>query len=215
MDVEFKDAIVTICLIVFTSLLSIQTMKNQSIKYKYMFNAYAIHKRREWWRFFTHGVLHADYQHLIFNMISLAFFGISAELYFTGMFPLYGKLLFLLLYVLGLAASSLYSYSKHKDNMYYNALGASGAVSAVMFSSILMNPTSQIATMYMPVGMPAWVFGIVYLIISSVMARRGQDNIGHDAHFWGGVFGLIFTGIIEPSLVTDFMDKVTSFSPDL
>lgn len=204
--------IVTIGLIAVTALLSIQTMNDHGAKQRYMFNAYAIHYHREWWRFFTYGVLHADWQHLIFNMISLAFFGFSAEIWFAAYFHPYGRLLYLAMYVLALAASSAYDYYKHKNDSYYYALGASGAVSAVMLSSILINPGAGIRTMYAPMGMPAWAFGIVYLVVSSVMARRSKDNIGHDAHFWGGVFGLLFTAAVCPSLVFEFIDKAKAFS---
>lgn len=206
---ELKDGIITLSLIVFTSLLSLQTMKNDSVKYRYMFNAYAIRHRGEWWRFFTHGVLHADFQHLLFNMISLAFFGFTAERAFSIYYPVAGKFLYLLMYIMGLASSSLYSYTKHKNNTMYYALGASGAVASVMFSSILFAPMSPVGLMFVPGRVPAWVFGIIYLVISSIMARRNTDNIGHDAHFWGGVFGLIYTAVLAPAAFYGFLSAIS------
>jgi len=202
--------IVTIGLVAVTALLSIQTMNDYSAKRRFMFNAYAIRHRKEWWRFFTHGVLHAGWEHLIFNMISLVFFGMAVENWFAMEFHPWGRLLFLLMYLLALVASSLFDFEKHKHNMHYNALGASGAVSAVIFSSILIYPMGKITFFIIP-NIPAWIFGIIYLAVSSILAKRGQDNIGHSAHFWGGVFGLVFTAACEPSLVPALFDAISGF----
>ena len=102
--------------------------------------------------------------------------------------------------------SSLYTYEKNKDNVYYNSLGASGAVSAVVFAYIVLDPTARLMFLFLPVPIPAYLFGLIFLGVEYYLGRRGQTNIGHDAHFWGAIFGAVFTIILKPALVTNFID---------
>jgi membrane associated rhomboid family serine protease len=122
-----------------------------------------------------------------------------------------GLFYYILLYLGGLAFSILSDLAKHKNNPYYRAVGASGAVSAVVFASILLNPLAKIYLFFIPIGIPAFIFGIIYLIYSAYMARNSHGHIGHAAHFWGAVYGVIFTVIFEPRLVMGFATKVTDF----
>jgi membrane associated rhomboid family serine protease len=201
---------ITILIIVITVVVSITAMENPSLKNKLMFNAYMIKNRKEWFRFFSSGI-HADFMHLAFNMFSLYMFGRGVEtMYgFDDVFGAKGPLFFILLYVGGLAMSSIYSYEKNKDNVYYNALGASGAVSAVVFASIILAPTQKLMMLFLPIPIPAYLFGLIFLGIEYYLGKRGQSNIGHDAHFWGAVYGVVFTIILKPSLATDFIAKIT------
>lgn len=191
--------------------ISILAMNNDEIKNRFMFNAYAISRHREWWRFFTHGFLHADFGHLIFNMLSLYFFGPAVERVFRDQIfgPGLGEAYFILLYVGGLLVSCIYTYFKQKDNMYYNALGASGAVSSVIYAAVLMFPLSQISLYFIP--MPAWFFGAIYLIGSWYMARRNVGNIGHDAHFWGAVYGFLLPIALKPVLFQLFLIQMQTY----
>lgn len=200
---SIKYYIITLGLVVMTSLLSYQTMFDESAKRRFMFNAYAIRHRREWWRFFTNGVLHADWMHLGFNMLSLYMFGRIVEPFMVIEFHPYGHFVYLFFYLTAIAASSVWDYFQHKDNSFYNSLGASGAISAIMFSATLIAPTAKVFY-----GIPLWIFGIVYLIYSTVMARSGRDNIGHSAHFWGGIYGLLFTAAVAFHLVTEFTVRI-------
>lgn len=197
---------ITIIIIVITAFVSITSMENYTLKNKMMFNAYMIKHRKEWWRFFSSGLIHADWMHLIFNMYSLYLFGKGVEDDFTFLFEGKGQLFFILLYVGGLAMSSLYTYEKNKDNIYYNALGASGAVSAVVFAFIVLDPTAKLMFLFLPIPIPAFLFGIIFLSVEYYLGKRGQTNIGHDAHFWGAIYGAVFTIILKPSLVTNFID---------
>jgi membrane associated rhomboid family serine protease len=104
--------------------------------------------------------------------------------------------------------SSMYSYEKNKNNVYYNALGASGAVSAVVFASIILAPTQKLMLLILPIPIPAYLFGALFLGVEYYLGKRGQSNIGHDAHFWGAVYGVIFTIILKPSLATDFIQQI-------
>jgi membrane associated rhomboid family serine protease len=104
--------------------------------------------------------------------------------------------------------SVLSSFGKHKDNLYYNAVGASGAVSAVVFASIVFNPMAPIRFIFIPIDIPAFIFGGAYLFYSWYMARKGNDSIGHDAHFWGAIFGIVFTIALKPSLAMHFVSRL-------
>lgn len=204
---------ITLIIIAITCGVSLLTMENPELKNKYMFNAYAIAHHREWWRFLSHGLLHANFMHLFFNMYAFYLFGTFVENTFKDdlLFgKINGEMIYLLLYVGGLIVSSIYSYFKHKDDRYYNALGASGAVSAVIYSSILLNPLSKIYIMAI-LGMPAWIFGFLYLGISWYLARKNVGNIGHDAHFWGAVYGFILPIAFKPELFQDFVAMIKAF----
>ncbi|CAN5902373.1 rhomboid family intramembrane serine protease [soil metagenome] len=203
---------VTLIIVAITCIVSFLTMQNQEYKNKYMFNAYAISHHREWWRFLSHGLLHADFMHLLFNMYALYLFGTYVESAFEQVIfgKVNGMLVYLLLYVGGLIVSSIYSFFKHKDNQYYNALGASGAVSAIIYAYILLDPLNKIY-MFFVIGLPAWIFGFIYLGISWYLARRGRDNIGHDAHFWGAVYGFLLPIALKPFLWQGFIAQIQLF----
>ncbi|MDQ3048294.1 MAG: rhomboid family intramembrane serine protease [Bacteroidota bacterium] len=202
---------VTLLIIGITVLVSISAMDNDSLRNKLMFNAYMINHKKEWYRFFSNGLIHADWMHLGFNMLSLYMFGRGVEDGYMTIFGAKGILFFILLYIGGLIMSSVYSYEKNKNNIYYNALGASGAVSSVIFSYIILAPTAKLSIMFIPIpgGISAWIFGGIYLGIEYYLSKRGQSNIGHDAHFWGAIFGILFTILLKPSLFSRFIDKIT------
>lgn len=199
---------ITLIIIVITVGVSLYAMDNYSVKNKLMFNAYQIRHRKEWYRFFSNGLIHADYMHLGFNMISLYSFGKGVEDLYDYYFNEKGMLFFILLYVGGLAMSSLYSYEKHKHDIHYNALGASGAVSSVVFAFIILAPTAQLGFMFIPIPIPAYLFGIIFLGIEYYLGKRGQTNIGHDAHFWGAIFGIVFTLVLKPELGSLFFKQI-------
>lgn len=200
---------ITLIIIAVTVLVSIISMDNTPLKNKLMFNAYMIHKRKEWYRFFSNGLIHGDWMHLAFNMFSLYIFGGSVESMYADVFGGKGILFFILLYVGGLVMSSLYSYEKHKNNINYNALGASGAVSAVIFAFIILDPTQKLMLLILPIPIPAYLFGLIFLGIEYYLGKRGQGNIGHDAHFWGAIFGIALTLILKPSLLQSFIEQIS------
>ena len=146
-----------------------------------MFNAYMIHNRKEWYRFLSNGVIHADWVHLLFNMYALWMFGgvVEKAFCYDAVFGGKGEFFFVLLYVGGLVMSSLYAYEKHKNNVYYNSLGASGAVSAVIFAYIILAPTARLGFMFIPVPIPAYLFGFIILGIEHYLSRRGNTGISN------------------------------------
>ncbi len=199
---------ITLIIIAITVFASITSMDNHSLKNKLVFNAYMIHHRKEWYRFFTGAFIHADWMHLAFNMFSLYMFGGEVEREYNYLFEGKGMLFFILLYVLGILMSTVYSYEKQKNNMYYNALGASGAVSAVVFAYIILFPTQKLLFLFLPFPIPAYLFGIIFLGVEYYLGKRGNSNIGHDAHFWGAIHGVVFTIILKPSLISSFIEQI-------
>lgn len=188
---------ITLIIVLLTCVASIGAFNKSKIMDDMIFYPPAIKYHKQYYRFISNGFIHADYPHLIFNMIALYSFGQSLELQVYS-YECYlgslGKLFFVLLYVLGLIVSSIPDYIKHKDDEYYRSLGASGAVSAVVFASIVLIPKSSIGFPLLPsVKIPGYIFGIVYLIITAYLDKKGKGRINHSAHLWGAIFGIVFT----------------------
>jgi membrane associated rhomboid family serine protease len=152
----------------------------------------AVAQNNQYYRFITCGFIHADFMHLAFNMISLYLFGRFVEQLFGQIFGESGKMLYVLLYVLGLIVSILPTYFKNRDNYQYRSLGASGAVSAVVFAGLMIAPQITVGIFPLPPIIPGFVFGPLYLIISAYLDRKGGGNINHSAHIWGALFGVAF-----------------------
>jgi membrane associated rhomboid family serine protease len=199
----------TIYIIIITVAVSIFAFNNNDLHYRLRFNPYMAHTENQWYRFFTHAFVHADWMHLAINMFVLYSFGTQVEQYFGFFFGGKAVFFYLLMYAGGILFSSISTYIKYKSEPYYNAVGASGAVSAVVFSSIVLDPMAKLGFLFLPIPMPAFVFGVIYLIYSAYMSKKGNDNIGHDAHFWGALFGVFFTIALEPSLLLRFIHMVT------
>ena len=199
---------ITYAIIILTAAVSIPAFNNPELFARLRFNAYIIKSNNQWYRFFSYALLHADWAHLAVNMFVLYSFGEQVEVLMKYYFGVKGNLFFVLLYVGGVALSTVPSFVKHKNDSWYNAVGASGAVSAVVFSSIIFLPSSKIMFLLFPFPIPAVVFGVLYLVFSAYMAKKGNDNIGHDAHFWGAVYGAVFTIILKPALALLFVQQL-------
>ena len=187
---------ITLAIIIFTCLVSISAFSNAKLMDDLIFYAPAIEKRKQYYRFLSHGFLHADYLHLAFNMLALYSFGQAVEtMLFSNdcVFGSKGKLFYILLYIGGLIVASIPDYLRHRDNYNYRSLGASGAVSSVIFAAIALLPQLPIRFFFIPIDIPGYVFGLLYLVVSAYLDKRGGGNINHSAHFWGAAFGLIFT----------------------
>lgn len=200
----------TIFIIVSIVLVSILAFNNRDFYIKGWFSPYDIRRFKQHYRFVTHIFLHASWEHLIFNMLTLYFFGMNVEQGFAFYFGKWGKLIYVLEFLLAGILATVPSYFKHRNNASYVAVGASGAVAAVLFTAILLDPTNKIYIMFIPIGIPAYIFGPLYLIYSAYMSKKNVDRIAHDVHFWGSVVGFIFPLIIKPDLFAIFVDLIAA-----
>lgn len=202
---------ITIVIIIVTAITSFLAFSNNDLMNKLIFYPPAVSKRNEWYRFFSCGLIHADIGHLVFNMYAFYLFGNNVETMFQDIFPKGGSLVYVALYVSALAACLIPTYNRNKDNYHYRSLGASGAVSAVIFASILIDPMGEIGLLFIPVrGIPGFVFGALYLIVTAYLDKRGADNINHSAHLWGALYGIVFLIAMCFALNTTF-NPLTNF----
>lgn len=194
-------------IILLTVIFSISAFQNYTFFEKALFRPYLMKENNEWWRWVSNGFIHKDYAHLAVNMLSFYFFGGIVEAWFGDITQNNGSILFLLFYLSAIVVSGMYDYHRFQNNYAYSALGASGAVSAVIFSYILFNPFGRIYLFFV-VGLPAWLVGILYLVYEYSMAKKQLDNIGHNAHFFGALYGLLFPVVIHPQIALDFLEKI-------
>ena len=189
---------ITLLLVLANLAVSIPAFNNSKLMNDLIFYPPAIANNNQYYRFITHGFLHADIAHLAFNMIALYSFGGAVEQIFSleCLFGSMGKVYYLLMYLVALVVATLPTYLKNVNNYQYRSLGASGAVSAVVFAGLTLLPQLPINFMFIPIDIPGYIFGIIYLGVSAYLDRKGGGNINHSAHFWGAAFGVVFTLIL-------------------
>lgn len=192
---------ITLLIILVTCIISIPAFSNHSTIDNLSFYPYRVWHYKEWHRLISCGFVHADGMHLFFNMFTLYMFGPSIERYFMGIYGSSGLILYVVMYFGAIAVADMYNLFTQKDNPGYRAVGASGGVAAVIFATILLTPYVKFFF-----GIPAVIYGPLYLGYCIYMAKRGKDNIGHIAHFSGSVFGFIFPILFEPRLLTRFLE---------
>ena len=186
---------ITLIIIIITCVISYQAFNNPEMKAKLLFRPVDA-QRGEWYRFLSSGLIHADFMHLLINMYVLFVFGEVVEQIFTKIIfgDVWGRLAYIAFYMSAVVISSIPTYLRHQDNYAYSALGASGATSAIVFAFIITNPWSGLTLLFLPFfSIPALILGIVYIWYSSYMDKRGMDNIGHNAHLTGAIYGVVFT----------------------
>lgn len=197
----------TLIIIAVTCILSFIAFSNQRLTQQLIFWTPAI-KQGQIYRFITHGFIHADTKHLLFNMFTLFFFGSAMESLYQHYLGQWG---FIAFYLLAIVVAIVPSYLSHINNPNYASLGASGAVSAVLFAYILVAPWNMLY-FFGVVPIPAIVFAIAYTAYSLYAQKRGKDNINHSAHLWGAAFGVLATIALNPALAANFVNKV--FNPN-
>ena len=204
---------ITIIIIVITSLISIRAFKDRELMGRLIFHPPAV-KQGNGYRLFTYGVVHADYTHLIFNMFTLYFFGPNIERTFKSVLgQTSGSAFFILLYLSALLVSIIPTYFKKKDNASYYSLGASGAVSAIIFAFVLINPMNYMGVLFIPIMLPAFLFGLIFIIISMSLDKKQLGGINHSAHITGGLYGIIYTIAIffvfaDTNLINSFISQI-------
>jgi len=185
----------------FTIITSIYAFSNPDLYGKFMLNPYNVSRRHRVYTLITSGLIHADWMHLIFNMMTFFFFAFRLE-------ERMGSLNFGILYFVSMVAADIPSVLKHKNDIWYNSLGASGAISAVLFSYILFVPFSSMIIFPIPIPIWAIVFGPLYLVYCVYASRQARDHINHDAHFFGALAGLILTVLLVPGVIPHFIEQI-------
>lgn len=203
---------ITYLLIAVIVITSFYAWNKPDVFQKWLMNPYLINKQREYHRFLTSGLIHSNYGHLFLNMLALFFFGRNVEMVFGYILGPSGKIILIIFFLLGIVVSDIPTYLKYKHLPHYNSLGASGGVSALVFSSIMFFPLQKIYIMFIPFGIPGFIIGILYLAYSYYQSKKMSDGINHDAHFYGAVFGVVFTIIISPGSLANFINEIANFS---
>ncbi|MCX2453048.1 rhomboid family intramembrane serine protease [Pedobacter sp. PLR] len=197
----FTQTPVASIIFLFTIVTSIYAFNDHGLFGKFMLHPYSVSRKQKVYTLITSGLIHADWMHLIFNMMTFYFFAFRLE-------AMIGSWQFALLYFLGLILSDIPSVIKHKNDLRYNSLGASGAISAVLFSFILFDPMSKMIIFPLPIPIWAWLFGLLYLAYCWQMSKRSSDNINHDAHLFGALTGMIVTVLLVPGIIPHFISRL-------
>ena len=204
---------VTLIIIIVTVIISIFAFRSQKTQYDLIFYPAAITQNNQFYRFITYGFIHADISHLFFNMYALYLFGEACENSFEAIFGHYGKTFYVLMYFMALIVCVIPDFIKYKTNSSYKSLGASGAVSAVVFAYILFKPLQGIGLLFIPIFIPGFLFGIIFIVVSYFLGKNGATSINHSAHIWGALFGIVFLIVFSSAfstypLLDNFMNSV-------
>ena len=202
MEQYFSVAPVACVIFAITLIVTFIAFYNDDFYHRMMLQPYNVYRGNYIYTLFTSGFIHKDLMHLMFNMLTYYFFAFDLE-------RSLGHWQFGLLYMLSLILSDLPSVAKHKNDLWYRSLGASGAISAVVFSAILFNPLGGMGILFIPVRIPAVLFGVLYLVYCSYASKQARDGINHDAHFFGALAGVMITVLLMPPIVPYFFHTVT------
>lgn len=198
----------TLIIIVLTVYVSYEGIKNPTWRSSFLFNPYEISKGRETLGVLSHSWFHADWQHLIFNMLSLYMLGTLLESVWISDFgSAKGMVLYVTLYLSGGIASTIIPYLRHQHDSQYRSLGASGAVSAVVFAAILWEPTTRLGFFFIPIPIPAYIFGPLYLLLEYYAMKKGNTGIANDGHLSGALFGILFVLLLNPNKGAEFFNN--------
>lgn len=206
---QFQNMNLLLILLISTIAISWQSFQNEKLQEKLLFIPYKVKHNHEYYRLISHLFIHADITHLAFNMLSLYSLGSLFEQQLNLSFgATIGSFHFITLYFLGGLAAAGVIYIRNKNNPSYRSLGASGAVSAIIFASIIWNPSMNLFLMFIPVPIPAYLFGPIYLLIELFALKRGESGIAHDAHISGALFGIIYVLILDIEKGKQFFDLI-------
>ncbi len=201
---------ITLLLIVITVAVSFFVFSRPDLQSRLMMNPYMISHHQQYYRFITSGFIHINHMHLLMNMISFYFLGKEVEHVFLYVFGQLGPYYYVAMYLLAIAVSDMPTYFKQKENIHYNSLGASGGVAAVVFAFIIFQPMQYIC-IFFAICMPGFILGSLYIIYSYYQGKKSTDNINHDAHLFGALFGLVFCMVMYPASISNFISQVTDW----
>lgn len=185
-----------------TILVSIYTLYfNRKLLDRLILHPWSVVRQKKYHLVITSSFVHADLMHLMFNMITFYYFAFYLEV-------IIGSLNFLILYFGAMIVSDISTIIKHRNDYDYRSLGASGAISGVLFSFIMFTPTTPLYILFIPIGIPAFVFGPLYLLYCWWASKKSMDYINHEAHLWGAVAGVIITAILEPKVIPYLINQI-------
>ena len=203
---------ITLVIIGITTLISYRAFNDPVLKMRLIHNPYKVKHGKEYHRLLTSGFIHADFTHLLFNMLTFFFFGPVVEQILAAIHgEILGGVIYVLFYLISIVFSDLSSVVRFGDAPGYNSLGASGAVSAVLFFSILFDPLRDLL-LYFVLPIPGFILGALYLVYSYFQGKRMADNINHNAHLYGAIAGIVFAIATYPKVVVSFIEQVGSYS---
>jgi membrane associated rhomboid family serine protease len=198
---------ITVILICITVAISFYAFNKQDLLGRLMMNPHLIKTKGQYYRFISSGFIHKDHMHLLWNMFSFYFFGTAVEGDFDYVFGEAGAYYFIALYISAIVVSDIPTYRKEKNNTDYNSLGASGGVGSVIFVFIILQPLQSIC-LYFAFCMPGFIFGLGYMAYTYYQGRKSKDNINHDAHLYGALYGFLFCAITYPTSLLLFYEQV-------
>ena len=206
---------ITYAIILITCIVSIITFSNSSVKKELILSPYKVLHEKKVWLLITHAFIHADFLHLFFNMYVLYMFGPYLELYFEYNAS-FGFISFILFYILSAIFATIPALYKNGSNPNYLSLGASGAVSAVVFAYIVLNPLRELGIILLPgIWIPGFIFGILYLLAENYMSKKKYSNIAHDAHISGALFGVFFILFFDLKNASNFIETISTYITNL
>lgn len=202
----------TLIIVIITSIISIIAFSNRPLFDALKHWPVAEHNRKEFYRLITSGFVHGDFMHLFLNMFVLHEFGRYVEYYFQDVHgAVAGKVIYVLVYIAMIITGDMPTFARHGDNPHFASVGASGAVSGVLFIYILLNPWHMLG-LFAIIPVPAIVFGVLYLWYSSWASRHSRDLIDHDAHFYGAIAGIFLAIALRPAVALEFVQKLVQVS---
>lgn len=203
----------TLILVIITVIISLLAFQNPNIFHALKHVPAIEQRQKEYYRWLTSGFLHGDIMHLFLNMFVLYEFGRFVEEFFIWQIsPQFGRILFLIVYLLMIVMADIPTYYKHKNNPYFASVGASGAVSGIIFMFIVLNPWSMLG-LFAIIPIPAIIFGALYLWYSSWASKNSHDLIDHDAHFFGAIAGIAILISLKPGVVNLFLNELITGFP--
>ena len=189
-----------------TCLISIQAFNKQNFQDQCLYIPYNVKHYNEYYRILSHMLVHADFTHLAFNMISLYYLGSYLEMELNYAYGTMGTYYYMLIYLLGGIAATVLPFIRNSDNSMYRSLGASGAVSSVIFATILWTPELELMLLFIPIPIKAYVLGPLYLAFEYFSMKKGASGIAHDAHIGGAIFGILFVLLIDADKGVKFLE---------
>ncbi len=203
---------VSLAILIITLIISVLGFNNPELQAKLLHNPFLANNNKEYYRLLSSGFIHNGWSHLGFNMLTFFFFGgVVEKVYVQEYGIIWGSVIFLGVYLIAIILSDLPSFFKYKEMPAYSSLGASGGVSAIVFASILFQPTNDLFLLLIPVPIPAFILGALYVIYSYYQSKNSSDNINHSAHLYGAVAGFVISAILIPSAISNFLTQLSSY----